>query len=494
MKYYTPFTSFVRVPLFLGVLLVSNNGFAGQEQDLAKFNTMYEEGRYKDASEFELKLKGDKKADQSRLLETMQTAAALRYDKKYEESGLLFDECEEIIKAQDEKIGLARLTTDLAATIANDKAVAYKRTEYDGIMVNTYKALNFWQRGEFDLARTEFNRAIDRERRAKERFASEISKTKDDDSKKTGDSTQKSDSANVDKNLCNPELVALIDKNYSNLDEYKTYPDFINPFTDYIAGLFFLSEGDYAKAADLFKVVYGMTGKNTIVLTDLAQSGVVDIRKSRIPKSSKIKSNQNKVSESLSNSGKKIWVIFENGMGPVKEEIRVDVPLFLVTNQVKYTGIALPRLKLRDNRPENLVIKTIENGTSSTVGLSSMDCVVRTEFKKRYPVVLRRAIAAAIIKTAMQGEAQKRFGNIGGLLGGLAQRALTSADLRLWTALPKEFQIAKLDAPKDGMINIGTQDGKGIDIAVPSDKNSLVYVKIPTIGAVPYYDVITFKN
>ena len=43
------------------------------------------------------------------------------------------------------------------------------------------------------------------------------------------------------------------------------------------------------------------------------------------------------------------WVIFENGLGPVKEEVRLDLPLILATNRVYYTGIALPRL-----RPEAL--------------------------------------------------------------------------------------------------------------------------------------------
>ncbi len=43
------------------------------------------------------------------------------------------------------------------------------------------------------------------------------------------------------------------------------------------------------------------------------------------------------------------WVIFENGQGMAKNEIRIDIPLFLVTNKVQYTGIALPKVDERSS-------------------------------------------------------------------------------------------------------------------------------------------------
>ena len=63
-----------------------------------------------------------------------------------------------------------------AAIVTNDNIVPYVGEEYDGIMVNTYKALNFMALGKEDDARVEFNRAIERQRRAADKFAQDIKK------------------------------------------------------------------------------------------------------------------------------------------------------------------------------------------------------------------------------------------------------------------------------------------------------------------------------
>jgi len=182
-------------------------------------------------------------------------------------------------------------------------------------------------------------------------------------------------------------------------------------------------------------------------------------------------------------------VIFENGSGPVREEIRLDLPLFIVSRTVKYTGIALPTLAFREKGCEYLNLKTGDETVGRTAVLSSMDRVVQTEFKKRYPAVLRRAIASAAVKTVAQAQVQKQLGDIGGLLGGLVQRATTIADTRMWTALPKEFQIARIKTPEDGRLEIVSSEGRSFAVTVPPGARSIVYIKIPSMEARPYCSV-----
>ena len=80
-----------------------------------------------------------------------------------------------------------RVHTSAASVVVSDNIVPYLGEEYDGIMINTYKALNFMALGDNDLARVEFNRALDRQRRAKEKFAKEIAKIKDEMDKEEGE-------------------------------------------------------------------------------------------------------------------------------------------------------------------------------------------------------------------------------------------------------------------------------------------------------------------
>jgi hypothetical protein len=88
--------------------------------------------------------------------------------------------------------------------------------------------------------------------------------------------------------------------------------------------------------------------------------------------------------------------------------------------------------------------------------------------------------------------ANRKFGQLGGWAAACYQAATTAADLRIWTALPKDFQLAKVTTPSNGQLTISTPSGKDITVQVPQDSNSLIYLKIPTPGAKVVYDVVSF--
>ena len=452
-------------------------GFFGSENndELASFNNLFSEGKYNEAAQFALTCKGDKACDSSKLLQSLQAAAALRCAGKLTESNEIFDECEEVIKYHDKKFMGCDAVSNFEALLVNDSMLDYEGAEYDGIMINTYKALNFWKAGKIDLARTEFNRALERQTRAKERYADKIQKQKEAIAQKQDEEQKKAASAgnsepplDYQKNLANPEVEKILQQEYSTLYEFQAYPDFINPFATYLAGLFFMSQGDYSNSVNYLKEAYGMVDKNSVVADDFA---AVNKKKS---------------------SKKFVWIIFENGLGPEKEEFRMDLPLFIVSDKVQYTGIALPKLRLRESAYPHLTVKVNGKDACKTSVMASMDRVVQTEFKNEYDFILTRAIMCTLSKTYGQYQAQKKYGDWGGLAAAVYQAATTSADLRIWTSLPKEFQVAKVQTPKNGSLTLSPPSGGDITVQVAPEKSSLVYVKIPTPKAPAVYDVIPF--
>jgi len=238
-----------------------------------------------------------------------------------------------------------------------------------------------------------------------------------------------------------------------------------------MAGLFFLAEKDYSKAANLLKETYGMVGKNKIVQDDFV--------------------NIEKTLDGEKNHTPHTWIIFENGLGPEKEEFRIDLPILLLTDKVKYSGIALPRLKFRDQAYPNLIVGSNGSSQCKTSMLASMDKVVQTEFKKKYPGTVTRKVFSTLIKTYGQYLAQKKFGDLGGFAAAIFQGITNTADIRIWTALPKEFQLAKIQTPADGILALEIPGGDKINITVPTQKNVLVFVKIPKTGARVVHDIIT---
>lgn len=475
----------ISLAAFFALVFTAGCASVAHRQKLASFDEVYITGSYAAAAELELEQGWYGIHGAYSLLSSLQAATALRYSKQYGKSTEVFDASERAIKKYNEQLMLNEAGSTITSLLVNDSARAYRGEEYDGIMVNTYKALNFWSIGKPDLARVEFNRALDRQRRAKEHFSKEIANLKrtiDDrqseldgrqaevDSSSSGSYTPRPD---ISKAVENPEIDRIMRERYSNIYEFSPYPDFVNPFTTYMTGLFFMSQGDYKKASTLLKETYGMVDGNTALADDFrdVEDALEGVKK-------------------RNSDDHYVWVIFENGLGPIKEEVRLDVPVFLFTNMVKYMGIALPVLRFREEAHPYLIVEHENEMSRRTEPLASMENVIMAEFRKDLPATVTRAVASLIIKTYGQYYMQRQYGDLGGVLSGIYSLVTTTADLRIWSALPKEFQVARVRSPEDGLLTIGTPEGRSVEVQVRPGKNSVVYVKIPMKRAKIYYEVI----
>jgi hypothetical protein len=448
---------------FAGLFLTGCNP---AKSDLAVFNRQFEAGDYNSAGLFaQNKIGSGKNPSGNDLLWTLQLASADRAQLNHRQSIESFDKAEDMLKYYN--LQTIEAVDTVTSTAVNENVVPYKGTEYDGIMLNTYKALDFMAEKNTDLARVELNRALDRQTRAKEHFNEEIRKLEAD-----LDKQKEKNKGDVKAMLDDPNVTGRIASYYPNLDQFKPYPDFVNPFATYLAGLFFIIEGDYEKASYLLKESYGMVPDNDYIAKDLSLADEAA--------SGKVKP-QNLV-----------WVIFENGLGPVKEEIRIDLPLFLVTNEVYYTGVALPRLQFRSAAYPCLMVQTV-NGDFQTRQVADMDRVIETEFNKDFRGILARAIASAAAKAVAQTALRRQDnGEILAALVAAYSAATTAADVRIWSALPKDFQIARCTIPDDRKLTINPPGGAPFEIDVPTCTNAIVYIKIVTAGSKPVYEVLTF--
>lgn len=88
--------------------------------------------------------------------------------------------------------------------------------------------------GDFKNARVEFNRALDRQRRAKDTFKKEIDKKI---------ISLKKQDENLTKIALDSKSVKTVTDVYDKgiFLNFKAYPDFVNPFATYMSALFFYS-------------------------------------------------------------------------------------------------------------------------------------------------------------------------------------------------------------------------------------------------------------
>ena len=442
-------------------------GCNAPKSNLKKFNGYFSSNNLVKSEEFAVSKisKGDNPKGED-LLWALQAGTVARLQQDYKKSNEYFEKSEEMLNYFDYQ----NAALDSAASVVvNENIVPYVGSQYDGIMLNTYKALNFMALGDNDAARVEFNRAIDRQRIAKEKFTKEIAKLQEEIDK---EDSQKDSRAK--QNVDNPEVDKIINERYPNLSAFEAYPDFVNPFTNYIAGVFFNLADDSEKASTFIKEAYGMVGDNEYVQEDMVTT-------------EKKLDGQGEIKDT-------VWVIFENGMGPVKEEFRVDLPLFIATDKVKYFGFALPKLEMRSQAYSYLTVRAGDKSYQTKI-VANMDRVIQTEFKKDFKAILTRAIISATAKAVAQyaldqaGDARAQL--LSFAVAGLSF-ATTAADVRIWTTLPKNFQVARMPIPAGRNISIEPPGGAPISVEIPACRNALVYIRIPFAGSTPVYDLMTY--
>ncbi|MHC4770245.1 MAG: COG3014 family protein [Planctomycetota bacterium] len=456
-------SNLLRCVLALSTVYVLS-GCNAPKSHLNKFNQSFEAGDFEKARDFaEKKIRQKDTPRGEDLLWSLQIGSIDRIEKNYAQSAEMFDSCEEMMTHFDaENSGLGHT---VGAVAVNENIVPYTGQVYDGVMVNTYKALNFISTGQYDLARVEFNRALDRQRRAKETFNQEIQKQKNQIS-------TDENSENVQKSLDNPDMKQRLEEVYPSLYNFSVYPDFVNPFATYMAGLFFLIDGDYSKSVDLLKESAGMVPENTMILEDL---DMVD----------RVISGGHTIEPML-------WVIFENGLGPVKEEFRIDLPLFIATDNIRYVGIALPMLTFRQAASPYLEIKA-GSKTSRTQLVADMDRVIHTEFEKDFKGTLTRAIISTTTKAIAQYALEKNSGSSWASVAmAVYSFVTTAADVRIWTALPKNFQAARLTIPENGILNVSGPNLMPIQVEIGDCNYAIVYVKMINAAHQPSIEIMTF--
>lgn len=407
----------------------------GHSGSLKKFNDDLSSGKC-DYKFFDEKIKDKNDV----ILWGIQGGSMARNCLNYNKSNALFDDAELNYKEEVDKDGIAgNIGEGTKSVLVNNNVNEYEGNVYEKVMLNTYKGLNFIGLNDFSNARIEFNRALDRQRRAKDHFEKDIAEK----AEKNKGKKQDTKAANA------------VYKKYGDvLNNFKAYPDFVNPFTTYSSGLFFLLDGDTTKARDLFKEAMLMDPKNKQFKSDFELT--------------------EKFASSVNNKNSKsyAWVIYENGKGMMQDEMRFDIPLFLVTSKVAYTGIALPQIK---ERAESFPFLDV-NGAKTTM-ISNMDNVIKTEFKKKFPTIVTEAIMSLTVKTIAQYQVKKNAGFWGGMAMAAYQGLTNKADVRSWTALPKNFHSVRVEL-NDQPVVIKDNNGKIISsITIPENSNALIYIK-----------------
>jgi hypothetical protein len=128
------------------------------------------------------------------------------------------------------------------------------------------------------------------------------------------------------------------------------------------------------------------------------------------------------------------------------------------------------------------------NDRRMTETVASIEAVMASEFRLRYPALLSAAVFEAVAKAAglsAANAAASRMGTAGILLEIAATVAanVTSSDTRSWYALPREMQSARVAVPANGQVVLRAPGGASATVTVPTDRSSIILVKAQSPGS-----------
>ncbi|WP_117233848.1 hypothetical protein [Vibrio maerlii] len=443
-------------------LFIAGCAASNHRNNLKEFDRSVTRGDYLSASEFSLKESGftTGQPKTNDLLWGLQAGVTQTYLGNFELSTEILDSTEELLSRQDTQNGLKNVSDVINATLINDAVTDYTPTYYDRVFLNTTKAWNFLAQNDYANARVELNRAEERQRMAVVHFEKQIAEQQD--LYKESELTQY-----VQKSVESDETNMALQRAGFQMGRWQPYEGYINPFTTYTYGLNYLingnSKSDFDQAVDAFERVYQITGSQ-MVERDLELAKRLS-------------------GGDLSARDNKVWVVFSNGQSMIKEERRIDIPMFLFSDRVSYTGIALPRLKER-----GVAYSSITANGQQTETVADMDRIIASEFDKDFPIILTHEMIRAATKVAAQMMLDE-YNEWAGLGAALFAAATTSADIRSFSALPSQFQTAQLE--RDGnTVNLDLGSYSKVIELDPNSNQHILFVKAATDQTTPLVKVI----
>ncbi|WP_199765123.1 COG3014 family protein [Helicobacter felis] len=310
---------------------------------------------------------------------------------------------------------------NVGAVLVNDNVKTYTGSIYESVLMNYYKAIDYLLLQDKKDARVEFNRANDRQRRAKEFYHKQI--------EKAVEKMRHEGSSKLSEGTSESKVNEVLSENYSNLDRFTAYNNLINPAVSYLSGLFFSLDNDPSKGIDYLKEAYGMSHSITIG---------EDVLFFQDPTKQKF-----------------TWIFIEDGKQASKQEFKISLPVPL-PDGIYAVSLALPQLVDGVDFHPSFDLQ-VGRHHKRFEQLVMLDGLIGSEFKKQLPYVLTRAITSAVLKVGLEAVSNQFLGVLGGLFSSIYAEASTSADIRMPSVFPRRIYFARTNNVTKRQVDIRSQ-------------------------------------
>ncbi len=390
------------------------------------------------------------------------------------------------------------VTEEILVAYTNPEQARYRPTATDRVMSSVFRALLYLQLGQTDRARPALVEASFRVEDAQANYTT-LNKT----SQEALQQASRDNGFNAERTTRNPTFQSALNERYANVRAYVDADGYKHPLADWLRAIYLLSTSNDPADADVAVALLTRVQRTLPNHPGIAQDlraaqqaagfslpnplppgrGAPGLAGGGAGEPPSITLETNRSISAPTALGNTTYIVFATGLSPVRDEFVVNLPLFLVNNEVDFFGIALPTLEYRGDFVAGLAVRSAEGVVEAQL-LADIDRVVSTDFELQKPAMITRAIGIAVTKATTAWAVGEALENSDPLvqfavrLGmGLYQYGTNTADRRSWNTLPKHFLLARTPTPADGVLTLEPRTGPNTSINVPTTGINIIYVR-----------------
>lgn len=394
------------------------------EGPLERFESGDLEGSYED-----LEKRGRKGT--ARLAYLLEAATVLHTKGDLEGSNRVFSASETLIRSYEERavISLSDTASKGASLVLNEQTIPYEGEPFEKVLVHSYKALNFLFLGQIDSARVEIRRSFARQQENRQKHEREIAALEE----------EARDRRMQTSGLLREAHAQYDELGFASAGAGNPYED---PFAYYLSALIYEFNGEFNDAYIDLKRAQELRPGVPCVENDLLRtaklSGLSEAYRDWSERLGRQARFLNREAEA------ELFVFLQCGMGPRKEEVRLVLPV----PEAGLVTVALPRYGRVASRFEKAALYDSDGRLlGETAVLTDVETLAIRNLEDRMPVLVLKQVLRAAAKGFMAATAADQGGAAAALAVNLFNLVSEQADLRCWTTLPRDLQVARIPVP-----------------------------------------------
>lgn len=430
------------------LLLQSCSAFVSYRDRIEGPLEKFESGSF-DASYEDLEKRARKGT--ARLAYLLEAATVLHTKGDLEESNRVFSASEALIRTYDERavISLSDTAAKGASLVLNEKTIPYEGEPFEKVLIHSYKALNFLFLGQLESARVEIRRSFARQRENRQRHEREIAALEEEARNRQIHTSSLLREARAQYNELGSGSAGAM------LHPYE------DPFAYYLSALVYEFNGEYNDAYIDLKRTQELRPGVPCVENDLLRTaklaGLGDAYLEWSERLGRPARFANRQSEG------EIFLFLQAGMGPRKEEVRLILPV----PEAGLVTVALPRYGRVPSRFHKAALYDLEGRLlGETAVLTDLEALAIRNLEDRMPILVLKQVLRAAAKGLVAATAADQGGPAAALVANVFNLLSEQADLRCWTTLPRDFQVARIPVPTGRQrLTLAFLDGSGRRLA-----------------------------